>query len=187
MRNRRAVVYDDDRAVLAVLRMFFSLRGYDVMTFEDTVICPIRENSSDCSSPGTCADIIIADFMMPEMTGMELFKAQTERGCKLEAKNKAIMSEYDINSRDLQKIRDLGHAFFRRPFDFTELSSWLAVRELQMDLLQPLAISRKERCYESAKTVLYTVASHIEEPNRHRPQCERLGHVHESRITSSKR
>ncbi len=160
MRSRRAIIYDDDKVILDMLKEYLSSRGYEVMTFREPVVCPISENAANCASIDTCADIMMTDLMMPKMNGVELLQAQMKRGCKLSVKNKAIMSGYDIEQFYPQEIRDLGCTFFRKPFDFSEISLWLSVRELQMDLLQPLAIRRKEKRYDSVTEVAYAVSPH---------------------------
>ncbi len=158
MRNRRAVIYDDDTLILGMMNEYLTQRGYEVMTFREPVVCPICENAADCTSLNACADVMFTDLMMPLMNGVELLKAQIQRGCKLPVKNKAIMSGYDIEQFYPQEIRDLDCTFFRKPFDFEEISLWLSVRELQMDLLQPLAIRRKEKRYDSVAEVTFAVS-----------------------------
>lgn len=158
MRSRRAVIYDDDKVILDVLKQFFALRGYEVMTFEEPVVCPISEELAQCTSLDACADIMITDLMMPTMSGIELLKAQAKRGCKLTMKNKALMSGYDIEKFEPQEIHELGCAFFRKPFDLIEFGAWLSVRELQMNLLQLLSIRRKETRYTSDEEVTLAVS-----------------------------
>ncbi len=67
------------------------------------------------------------------------------------------MSGYDIGQFDSQEINELGCGFFRKPFDFSEFVLWLSVRELQMDLLRPLPIKRKETRYASDAEVTFAV------------------------------
>ncbi len=158
MRNRRAVVYDDDEVILDVLKQYLSLRGYEVITFAEPVVCPINEDSALCTNLNACADIMITDLMMPTMNGIELLKAQIQRGCKLAMKNKALMSGYDTDHFESEEIYEMGCAFFRKPFDFSQFGKWLSVRELQMDLLQPLSVRRKEMRYSSDAEVTFAVS-----------------------------
>jgi CheY-like chemotaxis protein len=158
MRSRRAVIYDDDKIILDVLKQYLSLRGYEVITFGEPVVCPINEDSALCTSLNACADIMITDLMMPTMNGIELLKAQIKRGCKLTMKNKALMSGYDTDNFASKEIHEMGCAFFRKPFDFGEVDEWLSVRELQMDLLQPLSIRRKEMRHSSDAEVTFAVS-----------------------------
>jgi CheY-like chemotaxis protein len=141
-----------------VLQQYFSQRGYEVLTYQEPVICPIAEDNVECSDLDACADIIVTDFMMPKMNGIELLKAQTNRGCRLTIKNKALISGYDVEEMGVHDLHELGCAFFRKPFNFDELSAWLSERELQMDLSRPLGVRRKEKRYESDKEVTYMLS-----------------------------
>ncbi len=158
MRSRRAVIYDDDTVILDVLKQYLSLRGYEVMSFKEPVVCPINEEVAQCTSLNSCADIMITDLMMPAMNGIDLLKAQAKRGCKLNMKNKALISGFDTDDFDSEDVYKLGCAFFKKPFDFSELSIWLSERELQMDLLQPLSIKRKEKRHISDTEVTFAVS-----------------------------
>jgi DNA-binding response OmpR family regulator len=144
MRKRRAIIIDDEQTIVTFFKYIFSARGYEVITATEPVVCPIyAENAGDCSREHACADVIITDYQMPRMNGLDLLKAQTARGCKLTPKNKALMSGFlDYDKIDAVKI--LGCAFFDKPVDLNELEAWLAGCEQRMDLSVPLAERRRE-------------------------------------------
>lgn len=132
-RKRRAFIYDDDDCILNVLRYFFTQREYEVVTHQKAVVCPLDAETLVCSNPHACADVVITDFMMPGMNGVDLLLSQSRNGCKIPAKNKALMSGFADNE-ETKKIRDLGCSFFKKPFNLQELSRWLDEREQEMDL-----------------------------------------------------
>ncbi len=144
MRKRRAVVFDDDIVVTGLLRKFLTLRGYDVLAFLEPKICPIYENSTECGTNHACADIMIVDFSMPGMNGVEMLKAQAARKCKLTPGNKALITGY-TDAFDRGAIKGLGCAFFEKPLDFNKLAAWFDECELRMDLSQPLGFIRGEK------------------------------------------
>ncbi len=92
----------------------------------------------------------MTDFLMPTMSGIELLRAQALRGCKLTIKNKAILSEHAIGEFKAGEVYNLGCAYFLKPFDLNEISTWLSIRELQMDLLRPLSLMQIEKRYAVA-------------------------------------
>jgi DNA-binding NtrC family response regulator len=152
MRKRRVIIYDDEKGILNVLTDYFSMRNYDVVTFESPVVCPIDVNNGLCTNNNACADIIITDFMMTGMTGVELFKAQSLRQCRVPIKNKALISG-SVGDSQLEKMREEGYATFAKPFNFRLLSGWLEELEPGMDLSRPLGITRKEHRHQSNQQV----------------------------------
>jgi CheY-like chemotaxis protein len=154
MRKRRAILYDDDLIVLNVLKMFFELRDYEVIACREPVRCPVYDDGHQCANARPCADIILADYKMPKMTGIELLQVQAEMGCKVAARNKAIISGY-FDSGSLETIRRMGCTAFEKPVTFEELEAWLEEREQGMDLSRPLGLKRKEERKECCDDVSY--------------------------------
>jgi len=158
MRKRRAIIFDDEPVVLLVLKDFFETRGYEVLAFREPVICPVYGDTAGCMNKAPCGDIILADYGMPTMTGIELLQAQARNGCKLTSKNKALLTGYR-DDRKMQDIRDLGIAFFEKPVLFDELARWVDECESRMDLSLPLGIKRKEVRECCSLEISYTASS----------------------------
>ncbi len=154
MRRRRAVIYDDDATILSFMKDYFTLRGYEVLTYQEPVVCPVDNDTEGCTQFNACADIILTDFMMPKMNGIELLVAQSGRSCKVSMKNKAIISGY-IDDKRLEKVHELGCAHFNKPFNLDEIGKWLDEREQRMDLSQLLGAARKEERYENNNEVMF--------------------------------
>ena len=157
MRKRRAIIYDDHELILKILGDYFVMRGYEVVAFERPVVCPVYDkNMESCEKGLACADIVLSDFRMPEMNGLDLLKAQAHRGCKIPIQNKAIMSGYtDDNLR--QTVQEAGYMFFAKPFSFGLVAEWLSEREPHMDLSQPLEMIRKEPRDLNKKEIIYAI------------------------------
>jgi CheY-like chemotaxis protein len=157
MRKRRAIVVDDEITIVIFLKHFFSSLGYDVMASTEPLTCPVyAENSGSCSKQHPCADVIITDNNMPRMKGLELLQAQADRGCKLSAKNKAVLSGY-IDNRTVLAVKELGSAFFDKPVELNVLEGWVKECEQRTDLSQPLGERRKESRIPVSPDLLYTV------------------------------
>ena len=144
MRKRRAVVIDDEEIIVDLFKDFFSTREYEVLSYTSPVVCPIRdENGNLCNTDYPCADVIITDFKMPGMNGLELLEEQTGHGCRLKRENKAVMSG-NLDEENHRKIKQQGYAFFQKPINFSKFSAWLDECEKRVDLFQPLGSRRKE-------------------------------------------
>jgi CheY-like chemotaxis protein len=143
MRKRRAIIFDDDIVITGLLKKFFILRDYDVVIYNEPLICPIYLSRTECDTNGPCADIMIVDYSMPVMNGIELLKAQQTRKCGLELKNKALITGY-ADVLDRSAIDELGCAFFEKPLNFNRLAAWFDECERRMDLSHPLGLLRRE-------------------------------------------
>jgi CheY-like chemotaxis protein len=138
VRKRRAIIYDDNEVILEMLKSFLANRDYEVICFNEPSACPIYgEDAKSCPKTGQCADVMITDLKMPRMTGIELLRQQADRGCKLDVRNKVVISGY-AGEEDFEAIRKLGCAFFKKPFELSELSEWLDECEKRIDLSLPL-------------------------------------------------
>ena len=143
MRRPRVILFDDEPIVLDVLKRFFELRGYDVHAFREPIICPIYGKGTRCEKPVPCGDLMITDYKMPGMNGLQLLQAQALSGCKLLPQNKALMTGY-MDEDSIADIRRLGAAYIEKPFEFDELAVWVDECEKRMDLSQRVAIQRRE-------------------------------------------
>jgi CheY-like chemotaxis protein len=144
MRKRRAVVIDDEEIIVHLLKDFFSTRDYEVLSYTRPVVCPICDDKGNpCNTDYPCADVVITDFNMPGMNGLQLLHEQSKHGCKLMRENKAVMSGY-IDGESQKQIKRLGYAFFQKPIEFDDFSAWLDECEKRVDLSKPLGSRRKE-------------------------------------------
>jgi CheY-like chemotaxis protein len=144
MRKRRVVLFDDDPIVLELLQLYFEERGYEVVALLEPVACPVYLDGAGCDKSLPCADIMITDLMMPTMSGVELLELQARRGCRLDIRNKAVISgSHDRAS--LEAVRRLGCMSFDKPFHFPQLIRWVYECEARMDLSKPLGQQRRER------------------------------------------
>lgn len=144
MRKKRAAVIEDDIVVMGLLKMFLSLRGYDILAYDEAVVCPIKSGKETCDMLHACADIEIVDYSLAGMNGLDLLRAQSMRRCKLEAKNKALLIGY-FDKINKATVTAVGCANFEKPLNFTELARWFDECEARMDLSHPLGSIRKEK------------------------------------------
>ena len=139
MRKPRAIIYDDEIILLNLLKRWMVHRGYEVLTFHEPAVCPIYEKHAEkCTQEYQCTDVFITDFKMPRMTGLELLQNQLQRFCKLDVKQKAVISG-DIEHENRKLIREMGISFFKKPLIISEFSEWLSECEKRIDLSVPLA------------------------------------------------
>ena len=119
------------------------------------VVCPLNGSSAGiCECHAPCADLVISDFQMPQMTGIELFQLQAQRGCKVDRKMKAIMSGHSDGELSRQ-CEGLGYRFFEKPFACSDLTDWLSECEKSIDLSKQLGGKLPDRRYDFKQDIEY--------------------------------
>jgi DNA-binding response OmpR family regulator len=156
MRKPRAIIFDDDVFILNLLKDFFLMEGYEVLTFGDPAsLCSIGGMAGDaCPNSNACTDVLITDITVPGGNCLELLEHQALKGCKLDSRNKAVISDR-LDERSQERFRKLGCSVFRKPFTLYSLSEWLAGCEHRMDLRLPLSTRRKEERYVSYREITF--------------------------------
>ena len=138
MRKPRAIIYDDEIVIVQMLERYFSKRGYEVLSYTEPNVCPLYEKCADsCTELNPCGDIVLTDLRMPKMTGIELLQRQAQRGCKIDTRNKAIMSA-QFADEDERRIAGLDCSLFEKPFQLAVISNWINECEKRFDLSRPL-------------------------------------------------
>ncbi len=157
MRKKRAIIYVDDYMVQGVLNEYLSMRNYEVFAFQTPLICPIVEiDKNICLNPNSCADIILSDFNMPKMDGIALFRQQLQMDCKVDIRNKAVMSGY-LEERHNKMLGELGIHFFQKPINFSDFTTWIEQCEQRISLYQPLSSRRRDRRITFSEEIEYTL------------------------------
>ncbi len=156
MRKRRVIIYDTDRDLVSTLSYYFAVRGeYEVLTYYEPLFCPVWAHNTDCTNACACSDIIIAGTV-PGGNGINLFSAQSHRGCEVSMRHKALICS-NFNDNTIREVMDAGCAIFEKPIDLNKMTVWLHHHERHMDLSKPLRIKRKETRYASDKPVEYAI------------------------------
>jgi len=123
----RALVFEDEAPIRALLNYILKERGYEVIEFSDPSQCALASGDACLHA---CADILISDVKMPGMTGLEFIERQQALGCPL--RNVALMSG-DWTDEDAERAEKAGVMLIRKPFKLAELDAWLNQCEASID------------------------------------------------------
>ena len=120
----KALILEDDPSVQALLVNCFHSRGYDVVTYFDPSICPVfLIDSCSCQNTEYCFNVIISDYEMPHVNGVEFIETMLRKGCK--CPNIALMSGCSIPKGVLERASKLKIKFFAKPFHRSQINNWL--------------------------------------------------------------
>ena len=127
----RALVFDDDSKIRALLKEVLEERGYEVFEFPTPALCPLYQRPlCECPLDRQCADLIISDVAMPDVTGIEFIEAQLRKGCRVE--HIALMSG-DWSEAEIMLAKRRGCMVFHKPFTLDEIEAWLDSCEYEID------------------------------------------------------
>lgn len=115
----RVMVFEDNDFLRSMINEFLARRGYEVVAFSDPADCPLL-HSDACYY--ACADILISDLSMPNMTGLQFLENQIQKGCRIQ--NVALMSAA-WTPEEREYAERIGCQVFNKPFQFGELNFWL--------------------------------------------------------------
>ncbi len=109
----KVLLVDDEEMVLTSVRAFLSLEtDYDVETFSN----PVQASEHLKTSP---VDVVVSDYMMPHMNGLELLRAAKEH--QPEAGRILLTGHADKQSA-IQAINEVGlYQYLEKPWDNAQL------------------------------------------------------------------
>ena len=108
-----------------MLEITLSAMGHQILTYENPTICEVYNQSDrQCPQEFPCADIVITDNMMPKMSGVDYLSLMAQRGCKIEATQKALISA-GLTEEQVRYVESLGCRYFRKPFKISEITAWV--------------------------------------------------------------
>lgn len=128
------VIFDDDEEIRNLLKTVFENKGHTVTALSDpTEFEFFNKEKCPCPMSEPCADILIADIVMPNIEGITFFKQLKKAGClPLTRGNVAIMSGY-LTIHYMNELNDLGIHYFRKPFVISEICDWIDERKQQIE------------------------------------------------------
>jgi CheY-like chemotaxis protein len=119
----KVMILDDAPFILSLLAHIFHHRGYEVATYSNPTACPIYNESCQCQREQPCANIVISDYDMPLVNGLEFFEALRGKGCK--CPHMALVSG-SLPDRDIMdRVAKLGVRFFTKPLHRNQIIDWL--------------------------------------------------------------
>lgn len=115
----RIFVIDDEECIRDTFKWHLEAHGHEVFTASEPMLCDIYQGDC-CSSESACTDILLIDYNMPRMNGLEFIERMSQRGCKGDPATKIIMSG-NTTDIDMDLVRKLGCQVVQKPLRFADL------------------------------------------------------------------
>lgn len=129
----RILILDDDADIRNLLKTALSEKGHEVQTFSDPTEIPFfHDKSCPCLPEKSCADVLLADIVMPHIEGIDFLKSIKKNGCwPLSIGNVAIMSGY-LTLHYMNDLNDMDIQYFRKPFQLQDIYKWVDACETRL-------------------------------------------------------
>lgn len=125
----RILLFEDEEHIRAPLSNYLQAQGYEVLAFPAPATCAlVAKPDRACPRGHACADMMIADMNLPEISGLELIRLQKAQGCQVPPRNKALIATF-LTPAQRQELDALGGHCLRKPFQLQELLAWVGTCE----------------------------------------------------------
>ena len=125
----KVVIVDDDPRNLALMQSMIERKGHTVLSYLNPQDCPLYQAAPcPCMVAAPCPDVVLADYNMPGVDGMEFLEGIRGRGCQ--CIHIALVTGKCLDHDDLSRMARNGTRFFLKPVDFPQLYDWLDWVEL---------------------------------------------------------
>ena len=115
----RITVIDDEECIRDTFKWHLEAQGHEVYTASEPMLCDIYQGNC-CSSESACTDVLLIDYNMPRMNGLEFIELISQRGCKGDPSTKVIISG-NTTAIDMERVSQLGCQVVQKPFSFAAL------------------------------------------------------------------
>jgi len=134
----KIMIIDDDECIRDTFKWHLEDLGHEVQTAEAPESCDIYQGHT-CNKAIACGDVLLIDYNMPGMNGLDYIEMLSNRGCKGMTSNMLLMSG-NTTGIDMVKAQALGCTVFQKPMTFDQLEEWLETVKQRMNNKTALAV-----------------------------------------------
>jgi len=119
----RIFVIDDEECIRDSYKWHLESLGHEVITAAQPEMCNVYRDHH-CESDTACGDILIIDYNLPRMTGLEYIEQLHARGCKGAIRWVMLLSG-SLTEIDIERAKALGCEVRQKPLRLAELEAWV--------------------------------------------------------------
>ena len=120
----KAMILDDNPTIRSMLERMLHRRGYVVVTYANPTECPLyMDEPRQCPTDDSCPSVIVTDYDMPFVNGVEFIEALHRKGC--DCPHVALITGSLPDEPIMERIAKLGITFFQKPVHRDQIHGWL--------------------------------------------------------------
>jgi len=125
MAEKFAIVFDDNVTLQIVFAKIFKSKNIQVKTYPNPCFYFCMQLGADtCPVTTACADFLLTDQIMPDMTGLEFLRRIKQMQCKIPDSRKAIISA-NWTEETFEEAKQLTSYVFNKLDAKKEVSLWI--------------------------------------------------------------
>lgn len=125
MTEKRAIVFDDSDLFRILFARIFLSKNIQVNSYPNPSLYFCMQSGVDsCPVTTTCADFLLTDQKMPDMTGLEFLRRVKLMQCKIPDSRKAIISA-DWTEETFEEAKQLTSYVFHKIDTKEKISFWI--------------------------------------------------------------
>ena len=127
MKQRRALIFDDNPEILKLLGIILKRLGYHVTECSSPIDAPHCDEPCPFeTAEQACVDLIITDVQMPNMTGIEYVRKIRQVNCQV---RHVAMISGEWNEENQRAAKKMGCKIFTKPVNLAEVKAWVSSLE----------------------------------------------------------
>jgi len=124
-------VIDDEESIRISLKWHLEDLGHEVITAAQPHLSGLLPGHL-CSQDIACGNVLIIDYHMPGLTGLECIEMLLQQGCGGYTSH-ILMISGNTSAIDMAKAREYGCTVMQKPVSLLELEHWLDVVEKNLE------------------------------------------------------
>lgn len=131
----RIFVIDDEECIRDTFRWHLEELGHEVVTAATPRVCDAYRNH-DCQRELPCGDMLIIDYNLPKMNGLDFVEKMRRHGC-IGMLHKVMLLSGSPTEIDMGRAERLGCDVREKPLRLHELEAWVeeSARDIPADRL----------------------------------------------------
>lgn len=113
----KIILINDDAGVRETFELYSEMLGHEPVVVDPSACNVLSANGQECTKDEACADILVVDQRFPGTTGLDFVQLQSDKGCRLAAQCKSVVSS-SLTNAEFRQAKRIGCHVLQKPVVF---------------------------------------------------------------------